>query len=166
MKHLSSTLQYMSIAPLVLIGTHSSKINFTTIGDIAIMGMNPALLVIGLHKKHFVTQALMEEGVCSVNIPSEDLLDLVKKCSQESGHYVDKSIYFHYRLVKGLPLIDACPITMICEIESLHQVEQRCIFILKIRETWIDESINRDPKLIKPILYGLNDEFYSIGEKL
>lgn len=158
--------QYMSLTPIVLIGTNYEKVNFTTVGDIAIMGMNPPLLAVGLHKNHFATKAIFELKRFSVNIPSVDDLELVKLCSTTSGHQVDKSSYCDYDVINHMPIIHSAPIAMAVEVVDFIAYEQRCVFLAKIIQTFVEENLKHDPLKINPILYGLNNKFYNLGDEI
>lgn len=158
--------QYMSIAPIVIIGTNYEKVNFTTVGDIAIMGINPPLLAVGLHKNHFATKEIFASKILSINIPSIDDLELVKLCSTTSGHQVDKSSYCEYDLIDNMPIIQSTPISMVADVVDYLKYEQRCIFLVKIIRTFVEEDLKHDPQQINPILYGLNDQFYKLGNEI
>lgn len=158
--------QYMSLAPIVVIGTNYKKVNFTTVGDIAIMGMKPPLLAVGLHKNHFASKAIFELKRFSVNVPTVNDLELVKLCSTTSGHNVDKSDYCSYDMIDHVPLILSSPISMIVEVVDFLKCEQRHVFLVKIIRTFVEEKLNHDPQKINPILYGLNNQFYKIGDEI
>jgi len=56
-------------ATIAIVGTmHNSKPNFTTIGDIAVAGLNPPLIMISLHQNHNATAFIEQTGMCSINI--------------------------------------------------------------------------------------------------
>lgn len=177
MKKKISSIPLIYPIPIVLIGTrYQGKDNFTTIGDIAIMGINPPLLVISLLETHYATQSILFNRSFSVNIPTTDLLEKTDFCGIVSGKDRDKSKLF--RVVYGEetqnPLIEECPVSIECEVLKHHIIERRHIFISKVVSTWLNEeylqgSHTRNfPSLedLNPIIYGMDNQYYQIGSAI
>jgi len=81
--------------PIVLAGANvGGKPNYATLGDCGIMGIDPPLVYVSLHRDHYTTQGISANGTFSVNIPSTDLLAVTDYCGVVSGREVDKSELF------------------------------------------------------------------------
>lgn len=133
-------LPLLHTVPIVLVGVKRSdckdkRANYTTIGDVAIAGLKPALMMISVHEDHFTTRCIKSQGVLSINIPSRDMLKKVDYCGRVSGFEVDKSKLFLSKWIDEVPYLNDTPIQMICAVEKSVQIEQRVIFILRVKKT-------------------------------
>ncbi len=164
--------------PIVLIGTVVNKqVNFTTIGDCAIMGINPPMIVISLLDSHFSTKGILDNKVFSINIPTESQVQLVDYCGIISGAEEAKDLLFDYEFGSNefIPLIKECPVNLECEVIKHTIFEKRNVFIAKVLETWIDDIYTKNsnqkqvlPPLseLKPIVYSMDNHYYSIGKEI
>jgi len=157
--------------PIVLIGTTiKDKVNYTTIGDVAIAGMNPALIMISLHANHFSTKGLLEHGLFSVNTPDTTMLNKVDYCGMVSGREVNKSSLFETLYIDKTPYIKDAVFSLICKVENSTQVEHRIIFVARVLKTivrddlYINNTIQYDN--ISTVLYGLNNKYYNTGQPI
>ncbi len=177
MKKKISNIPLIYPIPIVLIGTrYQEKDNFTTIGDIAIMGINPPLLVISLLESHYSTQSILFNRSFSVNIPSTELLEKTDFCGIVSGKDRDKSQLFQvvYGEETQNPLIEECPVSLECEVLKHHIIERRHIFISKVVSTWLNEDYCQNcnsrnfPSMeeLNPIIYGMDNQYYTIGSAI
>ncbi len=156
--------------PIVLIGTTiKDQVNYTTIGDVAIAGMNPALIMISLHANHFTTEGLLEHGLFSVNTPDTSMLKKVDYCGRVSGRDINKSSLFEtiYDSEKP-PYINNAVFSLICKVENFMQVEHRIIFVAKVLKTIVRDDLYINNTIqynsISTILYGLNNSYYDTGK--
>lgn len=128
--------------PATLVGaTVESKPNFITIAHVGIATMGSVSL--GMDKSHHTNAGIRENGVFSVNIPSEDLLEKTDCCGLVSGRDVDKAplfSIFHGEL-ENAPMTKECPINMECRL--VHTVELRThdLFIGGIVATHCNEEV-------------------------
>ncbi|MBU1019819.1 MAG: flavin reductase family protein [Firmicutes bacterium] len=157
--------------PIVLIGVMVNGIaNFTTIGDVAVMGLNHPLVVISLNEKHHSTIGIEALGEFSINIPTEKMLEKVDFCGIYSGSKIDKEMLFELHMNENIPYILECPITLLCKVVNRNQIKQRVIYTAEVTKTIVDEEIYVEKKFklenIKPILYGLDNNYYSIGRTI
>ncbi|MEE4195834.1 MAG: flavin reductase family protein, partial [Anaerolineae bacterium] len=54
-------LPYIYLIPITLVGaTVNGKPNFTTIGDVGLMGINPPIVVVSSHARHHLTKGILE----------------------------------------------------------------------------------------------------------
>jgi flavin reductase (DIM6/NTAB) family NADH-FMN oxidoreductase RutF len=154
--------------PCVLIGTiKNESINFTTIGDIAVAGLNPALIMISLHEHHLACEYIVSSKKFSINIPTDNMVSKVDYCGVYSGRKVDKSKLFDYTLKDGVPLINECPVSLIAKVEHSHQIMQRVVLICSIESTYVSDNLFNNKKLdfskMGGLVYGLDNKFYSLG---
>lgn len=160
-------LPLLHTVPIILIGvkredSESNIANYTTIGDVAIAGLNPPLLTISVHENHYSTKCIKKYGVFSVNVPTIEMLEKVDFCGVNSGAKIDKSTLFQDRWSNQVPYIKDAPISLLCKVEESVQIEKRVIFIVRVTKTIKDSTIELDA--IKSIQYGLDNNYYSTGE--
>lgn len=152
--------------PIVLLAVKklsSNQVNVTTIGDIAIAGIKPPLLMISLHKNHYSRACIDRHGLFSINLPTEDMLSKVDYCGSHSGSNVDKSQVFSVSWVNSVPIIKKAPISMICKTIKKVMVEHRVIYIVDLIKTIKNcDSLNS----INGIQYGLDNLYYSTGHPI
>ncbi|QVK21273.1 flavin reductase family protein [Mycoplasmatota bacterium] len=155
--------------PIVLAcAKKEKKINVTTIGDVAIMGLNPPLIVLSTNEKHLITDFVDEVKILSLNIPQEKLLKKVDYCGIYSGRDVDKENLFTYEYHDEIPSIKECNISLNLKVIERVQIKQRVIYITEVTGTFVDEFLLDNDKLslskMKSVLYGLDNSYYSVGD--
>ena len=162
--------------PIVLVGAMvGERPNFTTIGDVAIMGIRPPLVCISLNCTHFTTEGVQAHGVFSINLPTTAQLQVVDYCGIVSGKTADKSDLFTlFYGDSGAPMIEECPVTLDCQVEQEVRIEHRCIYIARVLQTYVDEqyvdavdgrTIAELPAL-DPIMYALDNRYYRLGDMI
>jgi len=157
--------------PIVLIGVKDEeKINFTTIGDIAVMGLNPPLVTISLHENHYVTMAVRKNKQFSVNLPTQSMLKEVDTCGMVSGWQQDKSVLFDWEINPGYPfapLINQSPAQLICRVLEEMQVEKRVLFVCKVEHTRVEQDLlGKSLEDWAGISYGLDNHYYAVGKMI
>ena len=169
MKKEVKPIPFLYPIPIVLLGVKTEqRVNFTTIGDVAVMGLNPPLIVVSLHENHFSTKWVRTIKQFSINLPVQEMLSRVDFCGMVSGKDEDKSNIFQWNttpLYPNVPLIEESPANLICTVLQEVQVEKRCIFICNIVQTWLEEDlIDKSLNQWSPIAYGLDNRYYTMGE--
>lgn len=165
---------YVYPVPIVLVGALvDGRPNYATVGDCAIMGIQPALLAISLSETHHTTRGVLEHRTFSVNMPKTGNLALVDRFGQVSGRDVDKSQYVEsfFGELETAPMIESCPVAIECRVLHEVSVEHRRIFIGAVAQTHVDEGYmteDSDPKVaslqkLDPILYALDNRYYRVG---
>lgn len=156
--------------PVLVVGAmNDKKPSWTLVAHIGIVSHNRIL--ISLAKSHFINHLIKKNMKLSINMVNEDLLPLAEYCGMNSGDKVDKSNVFEYELCNNIPLINASPLTMECEVESIVEVGVFENFVLKVNNTYTDETnLNAEGKLdiqkVKPILFTMPSyEYLFLGEK-
>ena len=161
--------------PIVLVGANvDGKPNFAEVGDCAIMGIRPAMVVVSLGETHHTTCGIDASGVFSINFPSTQLLGLTDYCGMVSGKDVDKSDLFS--VFEGeqtrVPMIEECPLNLECKVREVVQIRHRRMFIADVLECYVSEefAVQEDGKTrvadlptLDPILYSLDNRYYCVG---
>lgn len=168
---------YLYPIPIVLVSSMvDGKPNHTTVGDVAILGLNPALMTVSLNEKHHTTKGIADAGKFSINIPTTDMMKIVDYCGIYSGREKDKSELFTYQDNEfNVPIISECPASVVCKVVKDFSIEHRHIFVGEVLGTFIDENYiiteNKSKKvanmeMLKPLIYGLDNKYYSIGKQI
>ncbi len=152
-----------------IVGTSfNDKVNFTTIGDIAVAGLNPPLVMVSLNMNHLATEYILATNRLSLNIPTKDMLFFVDYCGVYSGRDKDKSLLEPFEMVNELPILTNAPIAMILKVVHTYQHKQRFICICEVAETLVEEDLIQNGRLelsdLKMVLYGLDNFYYTSGE--
>jgi flavin reductase (DIM6/NTAB) family NADH-FMN oxidoreductase RutF len=161
--------------PIILAGAQVvGRPNYTTLGDCGIMGINPPLVYISLHRDHYTTQGVWENKTFSINIPATDMLVVTDYCGVVSGREVDKSVLFEsfYGDLETAPMIQACPVNLECRVVHEFSIQHRQIFIGEVAQTYINQELVTekdgrraiaDMTSLDPIIYALDNRYYRIG---
>jgi flavin reductase (DIM6/NTAB) family NADH-FMN oxidoreductase RutF len=174
MKRSLETLPLIYPIPIVLVGAWvDGRANFATIGDCAIMGLTPALVVISLGDMCHTLRGVLEADAFSINLPSTGLLAEADACGIASGAMVDKSEWF--TVSRGertkVPCIEECPVNLECRVVDRVDYAHRRIFVAEVVLTHVEASLltDEDPLQLAamidfdPIIYGLDNRYYRIG---
>ena len=155
--------------PIVLLGTVlNDKVNFTTIGDVAVAGIKPALIMISVKESHLATTNIYATKKFSINVPTKDMVEVVDYCGVHSGKKMDKASVVDHEIVEGYAVAKDAPISIFCEVLHTHQIEQRVIMIAQVKKTMIDEDLivnhTLDLNRLKTLVYGLDNKYYTLGD--
>lgn len=168
---------YLYPIPIVLIGsTVDGKCNYAQVGDVAVMGIKPALFAISLGEKTHTIKGVIETGKFSINIPTVAMINKADYCGMYSGRDVDKhSLFINEENEFSVPFIKECPVCIACEVVKHFNIEHRHIFIGKVLATFVDENyINCENgkkevaslEKLNPLIYSLDNKYYSIGSQI
>ena len=164
--------------PIILAGALvNDKPNFETLGDVGIMGIDPAIVYISSGQSHYTNQGILDHGTYSINFPSSKLLEKTDYCGIVSGRDVDKSKLFNvfFGELRTAPLIDECPVNLECKVIKEFSIKHRQIFVGEVIQTYINEeyvmSIEgkhkiADMRKLDPIIYALDNQYYQIGKSI
>jgi len=164
--------------PIVLAGADvQGRPNFATLGDCGIMGLNPPLVYISLHRDHHTTQGVEEHQTFSVNVPPTSLLAVTDYCGMVSGQEVDKSGLFEvfYGELGTAPMIAECRVNLECQVVKAFGIQQRRVYVGQVVQTYVEEAyvVEQDGRqgikpmtALDPIIYGLDNRYYRIGEMI
>ena len=178
MKKKCGSLPYIYPVPIVLAGANiNGHPSFTTVGDVGLMGINPPLVFISSHTRHYLNEGILETGCYSINFPTTKMLSLVDYCGQVSGKKVDKGALFEvfYGDLEVAPLIKECPVSLECEVVKEFSIQHRQIFVGQVVQTYVEESLMTeeegrlrvaDLEQLDPILYALDNRYYKVGRQI
>jgi flavin reductase (DIM6/NTAB) family NADH-FMN oxidoreductase RutF len=171
-------IPYLVPIPIVLVGADvDGRPNFATVGDCAVLGLRPALVVVSLGAAHHTTRGVLAHGAFSINVPTESMLPLVDCFGIISGRDRNKATLLPSvpGELTGVPLAVDCPINLECRVRSVTEVEHRRIFIADVVQTHVDERFVTmvdgkasvaAPTALRPILYALDNGYYGVGERI
>jgi len=166
------SVPYVYPVPIVLVGALvDGRPNYATVGDCAIAGIRPAVVVVSLGETHHTTRGIVEHGTFSVNVPRTADLALVDYFGQVSGREIDKSelVRSAFGELETAPMILTCPVSLECLVVNECSVEHRRIFIGSVVQAHVDEAfLDEDGRVARlgeldPILYALDNRYYRIG---
>lgn len=154
---------------ICLVGTIvNDKPNWTTIGDVAVAGLNPPLVMMSLHAEHGAMRYIDTHHKLSVNIPTAAMVAKVDFAGIHSSKQVDKSNLFEHRMEDGLPVIADAPIALLLKELSRVQVKHRVVLVCEVYDTIVDASLVPSGRLslesLKTVLYGLDNRYYTTGD--
>ena len=150
--------------PICIVGTMvNGKINYSTYGSFGLLAPVPKTYVyIGSQESRYTNIGIRETGYFSVNIPSSSLMQKTDYVGLVSGRKNDKSAVFKsfFGSVDKAPMIEECPINMLCSLVKTVELPDRAIFCGEVVEAFVDEHCQQDGKLdfakIDPLLLTLS----------
>lgn len=144
--------------PVTIVGAIvQGKPNWLVVGHTGIMGHDRVM--VSMSKKHFTNQGIVQSAHLSINLVSREMLPKADFVGSVSGASTNKSEVFAYHLGKaGLPIIDASPLSMECEVVDNYETDDFDNFICKIVHTYAtDDVLTPENKLdytkLKPVLF-------------
>jgi len=164
--------------PIALVGALVDGVpNFETIGDVAIMGLNPALVVISSGADHHTNKGILEHETFSINFPTTKMLPQTDYCGTVSGRDVDKGALFDvfYGELENTPMIQECPVNIECKVLKEFSIQHRQIFVAEVAQTHVTEKFVTEQdghkRIVEmteldPIIYALDNKYYKIGEPI
>ncbi len=152
----------------ILASRDEKKINFTTIGDIAVAGMNPPLVMISLHKNHLATTNINGNKPFSVNVATVEMIKQVDYAGCVSGNDKPKENLFKWEIIENIPIVSNSPVSLLLKERERVEVEKRVIIICDVLKTIVEKHLVKegtiDLKDVKSLLYGLDNNYYSCGK--
>ncbi|HZU87040.1 MAG TPA: flavin reductase family protein [Anaerolineaceae bacterium] len=171
-------IPYVYPIPIALAGALvNGKANFELVGDVGLMGINPPLVYVSSSRAHYTNQGIVEHAAFSLNFPNTAMMALADYCGIVSGREVDKGILFDifYGELLGAPMIAACPLNLECKVVHEFSIQHRQVFVGEVVQAHASEEYtevrdgNRallDLTRLDPILYALDNRYYSIGKAI
>lgn len=128
-------------------------------------------LMVSLVKAHYINKDIRENKELSFNIVDESWLKEADRMGVVSGNRTDKSEAFSYSIGEnGAPVIDDAKVSIECEVDGNHELENFDNFICRIQATYADDCVlNADGKIdyhvFKPILFEFPTyEYFVTGD--
>ena len=161
--------------PALLVGADvDQKPNYMVVAWGGIACGEPLMISVAIRGVRHTLKGIRQNGVFSVNIPSQDLLREVDYCGMVSGTAADKvkdcGFKVFYGMLKAAPMIEQCPINLECQVEHKVELGSHILVIGRIVETYISEECltdgHPDVNKIKPFIFthGPGGKYYGFGE--
>lgn len=155
-----------------VLGTHfEGRANFMALDWLTRVNYQPPMMGICVNRSHASNAAIRETGEFSINVPSEDMINLTDYTGLVSGKRVDKSGLFEvfYGKLKSAPMISTCPISVECRVVQTIDLPTNTFFIGEIITIYSEERFltdgKPDAKKVNPFLLTMPDNrYWSIGE--
>jgi len=161
----------VGVSPVAIVGAIvNGKANFATLGGYGGMAQNPPLVYITLAKPHYTNAGIRETGYFSVNLPGPGLVKETDYVGLVSGRNVDKSRVFKtfYGSVDRAPMIEECPINILCKVFKEIDLPNNDVFIGEIVEVYVDRACLTDGKpditKINPLLLATG-AYWCLGKQ-
>lgn len=147
------------------------KPNFATYGCFGLLAPRPVTYVyIGSVEPHYTNMGIKENGYFGINIPSIEQMEETDYVGIVSGHKTDKSKVFKTFTGKyeKAPLIEECPVNMVCKLTKTVDLPGRDIFIGEVLETFVNQDCMIDGKLdfkkINPLIFtSAEAKYWNLG---
>ena len=161
--------------PVVLAGALTGgKPNYATIAYCGIAQHSPPMISLASNKNHYTNSGIRENGTFSINIPSEDMVEVTDFIGLNSWRVVDKSLLFEtfYGSLKSAPMIKECPLNLECRLVTTVDLKGiNELFIGEIVGVYAEERYltNGLPDItrIKPMVFSMHDNnYWKIGAHL
>lgn len=159
--------------PIALIGAKvDGKANVAPIGNCGIVSVEPAVVYISISKQSYTAKGIINEGEFSINFAPCTMIKEVDRAGLVSGRDVDKSTFFHYFYNESniTPMIEECAVNILCKVISTTEIYNQYMFVADIDKTLVSEKYctngYADTKKINPIIYAMDNQYWSLGERL
>jgi len=164
--------------PIVLAGALvDGKPNFEELGDVAVMGINPAIICISSGKDHHTNKGILKHETFSINFPTTEMMAVTDYCGVVSGKNIDKSVLFDafYGELETAPMITDCPVNLECKVIKEFSIQHRQIFVAEVIQAYVNNEFVTevdgrkkiaDLTKLDPIIYALDNKYYKIGEPI
>lgn len=162
----------LPVMPVVMVTcVDKNKIpNIITVGWIGGVCSEPPQLGIAIRrkpKKRYSYDLIKESKEFVINIPNEDIVEIVDKCGLASGKHLDKFKEFGLTPLAaskvGAPLIKECPVNLECKLREHLVLGSHGFFIGEVVAVNVDEEIaspEGDPDFSKTYPYVLRHYDY------
>ena len=161
----------VGVTPTVIAGALvNGKANYLTLGNYGGISPKPPVVYISVNKAHYTNAGIKENGYFSVNIPSRDLAQKTDYVGLVSGRDTDKSGVFSsfYGSVAKAPMINECPVNILCKLIQTVDLPTQEVFIGEIVETYVNKECltndRPDIKKINPLILA-GGGYWEIGNR-
>jgi flavin reductase (DIM6/NTAB) family NADH-FMN oxidoreductase RutF len=126
----TDVLRMLPPYPIVLVTTRT---NVITVNQVAYFSFSPLRVGVAIARNHYSYGLLMEEGEFVVNIPTGNLVEIVKQCGSISGRDGNKFQKVGLTPTSGTAVnavrIAECAAFIECQVEQRLELENRTWFI-------------------------------------
>jgi flavin reductase (DIM6/NTAB) family NADH-FMN oxidoreductase RutF len=161
--------------PTTLVGAQvGGRPNYMTIAYCGIVQHAPPIVAIALRKTRHTYLGIKENKTFSVNIPSEEMVEVTDFCGMHSGLDTDKSALFttFYGELATAPMIEECPLNLECALARIVELGGSHDLLLgEIVQVYAAPDCLTgdlpDIEKIRPIIYSTGDRSYwRVGDRL
>lgn len=162
--------------PVVLVTAVDSagKPNIITLAWIGQACSDPPCVTIAIRPQRHTHAMIVASGEFVVNIPGQDMLEVVDYCGTVSGRRVDKFAKTGLTPAPAThvdaPLIEECRVNLECTVVNTVQLGVHDLFIGRILTAHVDESVltergKVDYGKLRPFCYN-PDQYWSLGQQI
>jgi flavin reductase (DIM6/NTAB) family NADH-FMN oxidoreductase RutF len=152
------------------------KPNIITLGEVAMVSLNPTRVSIGMRPATYSNGLIKKSGEFVVNFPTIDIVDKVDFCGTVSGRTTDKFAESGLTPEPAIhvkpPLIKECPVNLECKVIGMLSLGSHDLFIGDVLVMHAEEDIiideDRgiiDPAKAKGLIFAMNS-YWGFGEKI
>jgi flavin reductase (DIM6/NTAB) family NADH-FMN oxidoreductase RutF len=160
--------------PCALVGAVvGEKPNFLAVAWLSMVNFKPPYIAIALGKIHYTNPGIRQNRAFSVNIPSQEMLEVTDYCGIVSGRKADKAALFNifYGSLKGAPMITECPYNLECRLVETVDLPSNELFIGEIIAAYSDDRYLTkgipDMRKIRPMILSMPDTTYlEVGDPI
>ncbi len=157
--------------PMAILGTsHSGKDNFMAVAWITHANESEPMIAFALSTGHLTTEAMTNNSVFSLNIPSSKLVEKTDCVGLVSGRNADKASLFEVTRGKlDVPLITECAVNAECKVHKTVELGSDILFVAKIERILVNQDIRQDKGIdfdkLQSFVLTMPDKAYrTIGE--
>lgn len=159
--------QHLEPGPIVLVSSAwNDEINIMTMGWHMMMEFTPALFGCVISNANHSFELIRMSGECVINVPTQDLADVVVGIGNCTGGEIDKFAKFGLTKtpadIVSAPLIAECYASFECRLYDGSQIPKYNLFIWDVVKAHVAPS----PKHPKTIHYKGEGEFRVAGETI
>jgi flavin reductase (DIM6/NTAB) family NADH-FMN oxidoreductase RutF len=156
--------RYLEPGPVVLVSSaHRGARNVMTLGWHMVMAFSPSLVACMISADNHSFELIRRSKACVINLPTEELLDVVVGIGNCSGAQVDKFERFDLRTHPGTqvsaPLIDACHASFECRLHDGRQIRRHNLFIWEV----VKAHVATTPRHPRTLHYQGDGQFMVAG---
>jgi flavin reductase (DIM6/NTAB) family NADH-FMN oxidoreductase RutF len=158
-------------SPIVIVSTLIEEVvNFMTIGDVAVAGLNPPLVMISVNANHRSMEYLKKKMPFGINVMDKNYIKEVDYAGVFSSKQKDKSTLFQSEFIDGVPVVSDSLVSLILKEVDRIQIKQRVILVCEVEKTLVEERLiqgnNIDFSEAETIVYGLDNKYYELGKSI
>lgn len=158
--------------PVLVIGTYdkAGRPNVMTAAWGGICCSSPPCIAVAIRKKARYTYVnLIDRGVFTISVPSEELVDQADYIGMVSGAEVDKFAVTGLTAVKGefveAPYIEEFPLVLECKVIDVAELGVHVQFVgevldVKVDRACLDDAGTLDGTKLHPLIFGPEEGVY------
>lgn len=158
--------------PMTIVGSIlDGKPNFMALAWTTRVNYQPCIMAIAVSHGHATHRAIMETKQFSINLPSQDMVEVTDYVGLASGNRSDKSSIFdvHFGALENAPLIRECPLSMEFEVVNTVDTGSNTTFFGELKGAWTEDKYLTDGHVdvtkVRPMTLTMPDNrYWAVGE--